>query len=82
MKKKMFAGAGRFLFERAAELRKKQTFAEELFWNYLRTKPLGFKFGKQDPYSNYILDFCCHRLHLVIKVDGSIHEMEEVKKKI
>ena len=77
--KNMFAGAGKLLFARASELRKQQTFAEELIWQYLRTKPLGFKFRRQHVYSIYILDFYCHAVKLVIEVDGSIHMTEDVK---
>src|SRR5690242_20200790 len=79
MKRKMFSGAEKLLFERASQLRKQQTFAEEIFWSYLRTKPLGFKFRSQHPFSCYILDFYCHSLKLAIEVDGSIHQLEEVK---
>ena len=79
MKRKMFSGADNFLFERASKLRKRQTFAEEIFWNYLKTKPFGFKFRRQHPFSIYILDFYCHQLKLVIEVDGSIHNVAEVK---
>ena len=75
----MFSGAEKFLFERAGMLRRQLTFAEEILWNYLRTKPLGFKFRRQHPFSIYILDFYCHQLKLIIEVDGSIHELEEVK---
>ena len=75
----MFSGAEKLLFKRASSLRKKQTFAEEILWNYLRTKPLGFKFRRQHPYSCYILDFYCHSLKLAIEVDGSIHNVDEVK---
>ena len=75
----MFSGADNFLFERASKLRKQQTFAEETLWNYLRTKPFGFKFRRQHPFSIYILDFYCHRLKLAIEVDGSIHNIDEVK---
>jgi len=75
----MFSGADKLLFQKAGALRRQQTFAEELLWNYLKTKPLGFKFRRQHPFSNYILDFYCHALNLVIEVDGSIHEVEEVK---
>ena len=57
MRKKMFGGADKSLFGRASELRSKQTFAEELLWQYLRRKPLGFKFRRQHAYGNYILDF-------------------------
>ena len=79
MRRKMFSGAEKFLFERAGKLRKRQTFAEETLWDYLRTKPLGFKFRRQHPFSSYILDFYCHSLKLVIEVDGSIHDIEEIK---
>ncbi len=75
----MFLGADNFLFERASELRKQQTFAEEILWNYLKTKPFGFKFRRQHPFSVYILDFYCHQLKLAIEVDGSIHNVTEVK---
>ena len=79
LRKKMFSGADNLLFERASELRKQQTFAEEILWNYLRTKPFGFKFRRQHPFSVYILDFYCHQLKLAIEVDGSIHNLDEVK---
>jgi very-short-patch-repair endonuclease len=72
-------GADKLLFERAAALRRQQTFAEEILWDYLRTKPLGFKFRRQHPFASYILDFYCHRLKLAIEVDGSIHQKEDVK---
>lgn len=75
----MFSGAEKLLFERAARLRGQQTFAEVILWNYLRTKPHGFKIRRQHPFSTYILDFYCHSLKLVIEVDGSIHNIEEVK---
>ena len=50
-----------------------------MLWGYLRTKPLGFKFRRQHPYANYILDFYCHLKKLVIEVDGNVHEQERVK---
>ena len=74
----MFSGVDKLLFQKAATLRNHQTFAEELLWNYLRTKPLGFKFRRQHPFSIYILDFYCHQLKLAIEVDGSIHNLDEV----
>ena len=52
---------------------------KQILWGYLKTKSLGFKFRRQHPYSLYILDFYCHSLKLVIEIDGSIHEKEEVK---
>ncbi len=60
MKRKMHAGASKFLYQWARELRNKETHAERLLWGYLKTKPLGVKFRRQHPYSAYILDFYCH----------------------
>ena len=57
MKKKMFGGASSLHFDMARKLRGTQTHAEELLWNYLKTKPFGFKIRRQHPYSVYIFDF-------------------------
>jgi cyclase len=80
MESKMHGGAQKPLFQMARENRNNATPAEEILWNYLKTKPLGIKFRRQHPYSVYILDFYCHALKLIIEVDGSIHNLEEVKK--
>jgi cyclase len=45
----------------------------------LKAKPFGFKFRRQHPYSVYIFDFYCHSIKLVIEVDGSIHDVLEIK---
>jgi len=79
MEKKMHAGAIKPLYQRVREFRNNSTHAETILWGYLKTKPLGYKFRRQHPYSNYILDFYCHALKLVIEIDGSIHNMPEVK---
>ena len=79
MKKKMFYGASHLLFERAKELRGNMTEAELVLWEYLRQHPLGYKFRRQHPLGIYIVDFYCHKLKLVIEVDGSIHDLEAVK---
>jgi cyclase len=67
------------LYQRARELRNNATHAETLLWGYLKTKPHGFKFRRQHPFSVYILDFYCHSLKLVIEVDGKIHSLPDVK---
>jgi cyclase len=79
MKRKMHAGAGKEICQRARELRNRSTHAEDILWGYLKTKPLGFKFRRQHPYSIFILDFYCHSLKLALEVDGSIHNNKEVK---
>jgi cyclase len=79
MKKKMFGDAHSLIFNMARKLRGSQTHAESLLWNYLKAKPFGFKFRRQHPYSVYIFDFYCHSIKLVIEVDGSIHDVLEIK---
>ena len=79
MERKMHGGALKPLFQMAREHRNNSTPAEEVLWNYLKTKPFGIKFRRQHTYSIYILDFYCHSLKLVIEVDGSIHNLKEVK---
>ncbi len=79
MKKKMFFGASNLIFENAKVLRKNMTDAENILWGYLKAKPNGFKFRRQHPLGIYIADFYCHKLKLVIEIDGSIHDNEDVK---
>ena len=79
MKKEMFYNAGAMIFERAKELRNQPTDAERILWMYLRTRPGGYKFRRQHPAGNYILDFYCHQLKLAIEADGSILDNEENK---
>jgi cyclase len=79
VKKKMFYGASNLLFERAKELRENMTQAELVLWEYLRQHPLGYKFRRQHPLGIYVVDFYCHKLKLVIEVDGSVHGEKEVR---
>ncbi len=60
------------LVERARAMRKNPTPAEQKLWvGFLRTfKP---RFLRQRPIDNYIVDFYCAQLKLVIEIDGDIH---------
>ena len=64
----------------ANQLRKEMTKAEACLWKYvLRAgKMKGFQFRRQRPVLNYIADFMCKELMLVIEVDGLTHHLEEV----
>jgi cyclase len=73
MKTNMHHGASNRIFSNAKELRNRETFAEKLLWSRLRNKQLGYHFRRQHPISNYIVDFFCFQLKLVVEVDGSIH---------
>ena len=55
------------------------TDAERVLWMHLRTKPRGYKFRRQHPAGNYILDFYCHALKIAIEVDGNIHNEEKTQ---
>ncbi|MBD0385907.1 MAG: endonuclease domain-containing protein [Nostoc sp. C3-bin3] len=66
------------LVVRAKELRKNMTPTEEKLWNsYL--KNLEFRFLRQRPINNFIVDFYCANLKLVIEVDGNSHFTNEGK---
>ena len=65
----------------AKALRKNMTFSEVLLWNELKQKKmLGYDFDRQRPIDNYIVDFYCKDLMLVLEIDGNSHDYEEVYK--
>jgi very-short-patch-repair endonuclease len=64
------------LIDRAKELRKNMTPAEQKLWNgYLKT--FKYRVLRQRPIDHFIVDFYCHTLKLVIEIDGEIHFTEE-----
>ena len=75
----MFAGADPLLFGLAKDLRKNMTDAEKILWQYLRGGINGFKFRRQHPIGIYITDFYCHKIKLIVELDGSIHHLPDVK---
>ena len=79
MKENMFYGASKLIFQKAEELRKNMTPAEEIMWGMLKGNQFEVKFRRQHPLFLYIADFYCHELKLVIEIDGSIHDIEDVK---
>ncbi len=64
--------------ERAKELRKQMTEAEEKAWCCLRDRRLGgFKFRRQHVIAGYIVDFYCAECRLVLELDGGVHTTNE-----
>ena len=57
----------------ARKLRKNSTFAEVLLWMNIKGRVLGCEFHRQVPLDEYIVDFFCHELKLVIEIDGYTH---------
>jgi len=62
----------------ARALRKNSTPAEIRMWTeLLRAGQMkGFTFLRQRPVGNYIADFMCKELKLIIEIDGESHEIE------
>ncbi len=76
----MFYGAKPPLFEKARWLRENMTEAEKKLWNTLqKNRVCGYRFKPQHPIDIFIADFYCHKLKLVIEVDGGIHKSVEQK---
>ena len=66
------------LIKKARALRSSMTLAEILLWSELRSKKVeGYKFRRQQPILDYITDFYCHDLNLIIEVDGEVHSLPE-----
>ncbi len=66
-------------FENAKANRKIPTEAEAIMWNALRSRNIGHKFRRQHPIENYIIDFICLDVWLVIEIDGGYHNKPEQK---
>lgn len=61
------------LLEKAKYNRNHPTLAEKILWNYLSTNTMGVHFRQQHPVMDYIPDFICLKLKLIIEVDGGYH---------
>ena len=58
----------------ARKLRNDSTLSEVLLWNYLKGRQMkNYDFHRQKPLLNFIVDFFCHELMLVIEIDGESH---------
>ena len=61
--------------DHARDLRHNATSPEQRLWSVLRGRRLGgLKFRRQEPIDQYIVDFGCRELKLVVELDGSSHE--------
>lgn len=76
--KEMHVGAKPELFRYAQEMRKNPTESEKVLWNILRKfRNKGYIFRRQHPVDIFIADFYCHKLKLIIEVDGGVHDSEQ-----
>ena len=72
-----------YLKEIARKLRKNSTLSEVLLWQKIKQRSFGVQFHRQVPMLDYIVDFYCHEIQLVLEIDGNSHEykyFEDVKR--
>lgn len=61
----------------ARKLRNNSTLSEILLWQKIKKKQLlGYDFDRQKPIDNYIVDFYCKELMLVVEIDGRSHDFK------
>lgn len=66
------------LTERARQLRAMKYAAEEVLWRELRGRKLGgWKWKRQVPRGDFILDFYCFEAAVVVELDGWTHDEPE-----
>ncbi|WP_109077943.1 endonuclease domain-containing protein [Aggregatibacter kilianii] len=72
----------KYLKVNAQKLRANQTDAENKLWQRInRDQLLDFRFNRQKPLLNYIVDFYCAKAMLIIELDGSQHYEPEYQEK-
>ena len=55
-------------------LRKNSTIHERRLWNLLKNRQFhNLRFKRQVPFGNYIVDFVCPKIKLIIEIDGGQH---------
>ena len=57
------------------------TLSEVLLWQEIKNKQLGVRFSRQIPIDNFIVDFFCKDLNLVIEIDGDSHYHDDQPEK-
>lgn len=62
-------------------LRNEGQISEAMLWKRLKSKQTGHIFLRQKPILNYIADFYCCKLRLVIEIDGASHFSAEAQER-
>jgi very-short-patch-repair endonuclease len=71
------------LKELSRKLRKSGNLSEVLLWEQLKARKMkGYQFMRQKPIGNYIVDFFCSKLKLVIEIDGESHNQKLEKDRL
>jgi leucyl-tRNA synthetase len=61
------------LKSKAREMRNNPTRGEMEMWNFLRVNFPKYKFLRQKPLDEFIVDFYCIERNLIIEIDGEVH---------
>ncbi len=76
----IYYGAKANTLAKAHDLRMNMTNPEKILWQKLRNKKLlGCKFRRQHAINQFVADFYCHEVKLVIEVDGGYHNNSDQK---
>ena len=76
----MYYGASSIIIDRANQLRRNTTIPEKLLWEKLNNNQLlKLHFRRQHPIYRFIADFYCHKIKLVIELDGDSHTSKEAQ---
>ena len=66
--------------ENSRQLRKNMTPQERRLWSIIRNRQFfGYRFRRQFPIGQYIVDFICREKKIIIEIDGGYHSQEEQK---
>ncbi|MDD2870772.1 MAG: DUF559 domain-containing protein [Candidatus Gracilibacteria bacterium] len=78
------------ILEASRKLRKNMTESEVILWGFIKSGKLGVKFLRQKPLYLYtensgldrfiIPDFICVENKIILEIDGSIHDIDEIFK--
>jgi len=69
--------------DRARSLRQHASDGERKLWHTLRgLRPQGFHFRRQVPFRGYMLDFVEHSARIVIELDDSHGDADEVRDRV
>ncbi len=63
----------------ARNLRRRQTPAEAALWARVRRQQLGVTFRRQHIVGPFVVDFCCQPAQLIVELDGSVHDLDDVR---
>jgi very-short-patch-repair endonuclease len=67
------------LRRKSRNLRNNMTRSEIILWSRIRSRQIdGYKFRRQYPILDFITDFYCHDLKLIIEVDGDVHTLPDI----